>query len=413
MFRRITIIILALILITFFCGCNLVEDQVYSYFIYDDVTVEKDKSDKNVSKNDNNANENGNDSSLTNSNVDDTNKDTAYVNSEKGDDFLTNYKITGFKEKNKVLADNIAKYQNAITKLGKTYPNVDFPIYTGKTLDEELIWITEYNNRLNAYCKDLHNLLVKYGRESVKNGVNGDISAAYEWAKTAFNKNDKLIALTYDDAPNSDTESLLNGLKQRNVPACFFIIGKQIKDSNASLIQRMIDEGHIVGNHSMSHVPLYHATNSDKVTPLDPDRDVLELSEILQNKYGYNDFLLRVPGLIYAQSGTGNASNGKYDAKSMSTKNNLVLVDSNTGLKDADGSRPTNDIYDDLMNVKQGSIVLMHVKAPSVEASFKYIDDKSKEGYIFVTVPELLMAYNGHIDLGVAYKSTNTFANLP
>ena len=413
MFRRITILTLALVLIMVFCGCSFVKDVSYSY--YEEFEDDENESDKTASKKDEdkeNNKEKENDSSFSSSKVD-TDADTSSVNSEKGDDFLTNYKITGFKEKNKVLADNIAKYQNAITKLGKTYPNVDYPIYTGKTLDEELIWITEYNNRLNAYCKNLHNLLVKYGRESVKNGVNGDISAAYEWAKTAFNKNDKLIALTYDDAPNSDTESLLNGLKQRNVPACFFIIGKQIKDSNASLIQRMIDEGHIVGNHSMSHVPLYHATNSDKVTPLDPDRDVLELSEILQNKYGYNDFLLRVPGLIYAKSGTGNASNGKYDAKSMSTKNNLVLVDSNTGLKDADGSRPTNDIYDDLMSVKQGSIVLMHVKAPSVEASFKYIDEKSKEGYIFVTVPELLMAYNGHIDLGVAYKSTSTFANLP
>lgn len=321
--------------------------------------------------------------------------------------------IENYKEKNELIKKEIIEYQNAITKLGKTYPELDYSAYSGKTAEEELAWLTDYNKRLTTYCNDTHQLLIKYGRESVRNGVNGDISVAFEWAKTAFTKNDKLIALTYDDAPNNVTENLLNVLKKRNVSACFFIIGKQIKDSNASLIQRMIDEGHIVGNHSMSHLPLYHATNSDKVTPLNPDRDVLELSEILLNKYGYNDFLLRVPGLIYAKSGTGNASNGKYDAKSISTNNNLVLVDANIGLKDADGSRSADDIYEDLMNVKQGSIVLMHVKAPSVEASLKYIDEKSKENYIFVTVPELLMAYNGKIDLGVAYKSTNTFANLP
>lgn len=321
--------------------------------------------------------------------------------------------IDNYRDKNKILEEKIYIYQSEITKLGKTYFELNFSTYSGKTDEEQLDWLVEYNKQLTSYCDDIHKLLIKYGRESVVKGVNGDISTAYEWAKIAFNKNDKLVALTFDDAPNDDTKNLLDGLKKLNVPVCFFIVGKQIKDSNALLIQRMIGEGHIVGNHSMSHVPLYHATNSDRVTPLDPDKDVLELSEILQKKYGYNDFLLRVPGLIYAKSGAGNTSNGKYDAKSISINNNLVLVDANIGFNDSDGSRSADDIYTDLMNVEQGSIVLLHVKEPSVVASLKYIEDKATEGYTFVTVPELLMAYNGKIDLGVAYKSTDTFVNLP
>lgn len=331
----------------------------------------------------------------------------------QGDDFLINNEIEFYRAENDTLEEKIAKYQFAITKLGKTYSKFEYSQYFGKTAKEELDWLIDYNKKLTTHCNDTHNLLIKYGRESVKNGVNGDISVAYEWAKYAFSKNDKLVALTYDDAPNSDTERLLNGLKERNISACFFIIGNEINDSNAALIRRMIDEGHIVGNHSMSHVPLYHATKSDRVTPLDPDRDVLGLSEILVSKFEYNDFLLRVPGLIYAKFGSGNASNGKYDAKSISINNNLVLVDTNIGFNDADGSRSADDIYDDLMFVEQGSIVLLHVKSASVDASLKYIDNKLKEGYTFVTVPEMLMAYNGRIDLGVAYKTSGAFAILP
>ena len=321
--------------------------------------------------------------------------------------------LDNYREKNKLLEEFIKKYQSAILKLGKSFPNFNSPTYSGESADEELAWIIDYNNRLTTYCNDIKKLLIKYGRESVKKGVSADISVAYEWARSAFSINDNLIALTFDDAPNTDTEDLLNGLNKRNVSACFFVIGKQIDNTNASLIGRMMDEGHIVGNHSMSHVPLYHATNADKITPLDPDRDVLELSQILQDEYGYNDFLLRVPGLIYAKSGTGNACNGKYDAKSLSIKNNLVLVDCNVGFNDADGSRSADEIYEDLMKVESGSIALLHVKAPSVEAVLKYIDKKSKDGYTFVTVPEMLMVYNGKIDLGIAYKSYNTFANLP
>lgn len=316
------------------------------------------------------------------------------------------------RETKKLLEGKVDKYQTAIAKLGKTYPDFYYTAYSGKTAEEELTWLTDYNKKLTTYCNYINKLLIKYGRESVKNGVNGDISTAYEWAKTAFNKNDNLIALTYDDAPNGDTEALLNGLKKLDVPVCFFVIGEQINGSNESLIRRMMDEGHIVGNHSMSHIPLYHATKSDRVTPLDPDRDVLELSEILVREFKYNDFLLRVPGLIYAKSGSGNASNGKYDAKSISKNNNLVLVDAGIGFDDADCGRAADDIYSDLLTVEPGSIVLLHTVAPSIEASLKYIDKKSKEGYIFVTVPEMLMAYNGRIDLGVAYKDADTVANI-
>lgn len=423
-----------------FCGCSATDTSSdYSIVVYEDVVINKDTDADNDTEDSSSkgsssgkVTDTGSDESSSKSSSNDTSNNSSGntssdssskgTSTNKGDDFLTTYRIKEYKEKNNKLEAKVSQYQTGIKKLGKSYNELNYPKFSGTTSAEELTWITDYNKKLNDYCTKIRKLLIKYGRESVKYGVNGDISKAYEWAKYAFDKSDKLIALTYDDAPNENTPTLLDGLKERNVSAVFFLIGKQINSSNEGQIKRMIDEEHIVGNHSMTHTPLYHKYKNMKVNigetredgiPLDPTRDVIELSEILEQKFGYNDFLLRVPGLIYSKTNATYASNGKYDAKTLSTNNNLVLVDTNTSLKDADGSRPWEDIYSDLLKVKPGSIVLLHVKEPSVDASLKYIDDMKPQGYTFVTVPELLMVYNGKIDLGVAYKSYNSYANLP
>lgn len=444
MFVKKVSIFLIIVMLLSFCGCSATDTSSdYSIVVYEDVVINKDTdtdndtedtsskgsspgkvtdTDSEESSSKSSSNDTLNNSSVNNSSDTSSDYSSKGTSTNKGDDFLTTYRIKEYKEKNSKLEAKVSQYQICIKKLGKSYSELNYPKFSGTTSAEELTWITDYNKKLNDYCTEIRNLLIKYGRESVKYGVNGDVSKAYEWAKYAFDKSDNLIALTYDDAPNEVTPALLDGLKERNVSAVFFLIGKQINSGNENQIKRMIDEGHIVGNHSMTHTPLYHKYKNMKVNigetnesgiPLDPTSDVIELSQILEQKFGYNDFLLRVPGLIYSKTNATYASNGKYDAKTLSTNNYLVLVDTNTNFNDADGSRPWKDIYNDLLNVKPGSIVLMHAKTPSVDASLKYIDDMKPQGYTFVTVPELLMVYNGKIDLGVAYKSYDSYANLP
>lgn len=63
----------------------------------------------------------------------------------------------------------------------------------------------------------------------------------------------KVIYLTFDAGyENGYTEQILDVLKEEKVPAAFFLVGNYIKD-NPDLIKRMEKEGHIVGNHTMSH----------------------------------------------------------------------------------------------------------------------------------------------------------------
>ncbi|MDE5678501.1 polysaccharide deacetylase family protein [Phocaeicola sp.] len=71
---------------------------------------------------------------------------------------------------------------------------------------------------------------------------------------------EKIIALTFDDGPDQiQTPKVLDVLRERQIPACFFCIGNKIK-GNEKLLRQIIDEGHCIGNHSFSHsvcFPLY------------------------------------------------------------------------------------------------------------------------------------------------------------
>lgn len=65
-----------------------------------------------------------------------------------------------------------------------------------------------------------------------------------------------VVALTFDDGPNGgDTESVLDVLSEENVPATFFVVGKAAS-SHPKLLNRMVRDGHALGNHSWSHAHL-------------------------------------------------------------------------------------------------------------------------------------------------------------
>lgn len=77
-----------------------------------------------------------------------------------------------------------------------------------------------------------------------------------ELLSAAENEKKPKVAITFDDGPHSTyTDKLLDGLLIRNVKATFFLIGSNI-ESNSKVVQRMHDEGHVIGNHTYSHVEL-------------------------------------------------------------------------------------------------------------------------------------------------------------
>jgi peptidoglycan-N-acetylglucosamine deacetylase len=94
-----------------------------------------------------------------------------------------------------------------------------------------------------------------------------DIRSQYfvkTFCNNALEKN-KVIALSFDDGPHEMTEKVLDVLQKHNVKAAFFCIGSQI-EKYPEIFMRIVNEGHIIGNHSYSHSNLFGIFSSKKVT---------------------------------------------------------------------------------------------------------------------------------------------------
>jgi peptidoglycan/xylan/chitin deacetylase (PgdA/CDA1 family) len=75
----------------------------------------------------------------------------------------------------------------------------------------------------------------------------------------------RVVALTFDDAPNAQTTpQVLDVLKQYNVKAMFCLIGQEA-ERNPELVRRIIDEGHIVANHTYNHSASFTFATSKSV----------------------------------------------------------------------------------------------------------------------------------------------------
>ncbi len=100
---------------------------------------------------------------------------------------------------------------------------------------------------------------------------------------------DNKIFLTFDEGyENGYTPAILDVLKEKNVPAVFFITLSYAK-SEPELVRRMIDEGHIVGNHTAKH------PNMTTVSPEEGYDNVADLHNYVKENFGYEMYLFRFP----------------------------------------------------------------------------------------------------------------------
>ncbi len=203
--------------------------------------------------------------------------------------------------------------------------------------------------------------------------------------------NKKVIYLTFDDGPSGKvTSDILDILKKESVPATFFLIGEQIKGQE-SLIKRMVDEGHALGLHSMTHKKGYLYSSNEHFL-----KEMLDTQEIINSAIGFKPTILRFPF---------GCNNNTYKLSDSMVKliheNNLKIYDWNTD--SGDGANPNaspNRFIKNSRSDKDKVILLMHcaymskntVKAlPSVIKyykdngyEFKIIDDSTPEEYHFL-----------------------------
>ena len=102
-------------------------------------------------------------------------------------------------------------------------------------------------------------------------------------------RGEKVIYLTFDCGyENGCTEKILDTLKEKDVPAAFFVTLPNVKD-NPKIIARMINEGHIVGNHSDTH------PNFSKINRIQMAKEIETLDNYLREHFGYSSSFFRFP----------------------------------------------------------------------------------------------------------------------
>ena len=197
------------------------------------------------------------------------------------------------------------------------------------------------------------------------------------------------LALTFDDGPDPDfTPKILDILKEKGVHASFFIIGQNAA-AYPSLVQRLVAEGHDVGNHTFTHPNLGELPNALVTLEINATERLFEALT------GRSMKLFRAPYLGDAEPTTADEIVPIKIAQGMGYLSVGLHVDPN------DWQRPTADqiverviaqVTDPDPDVR-GHVILLHDsggdRSATVEALPKLIDAMRARGYEFVPVSEL------------------------
>lgn len=186
-----------------------------------------------------------------------------------------------------------------------------------------------------------------------------------------FPKEEKKIALTFDDGPHPQfTEQLLDGLKERGVQATFFVTGEHA-ELHPDIIERMNEEGHIIGNHTYSHMQL---TKGNRDSFKD---ELIKTNQILNEITGEEVMYVRPPY-------------GTWD-KSFETELNMIPVLWNIDPLDWCSQDVTGVVNKVMKEADENAIILMHdYYETSVTAALQIVDRLQEKGYTFVTIEEIM-----------------------
>lgn len=181
--------------------------------------------------------------------------------------------------------------------------------------------------------------------------------------------NKPVIALTFDDGPSKYTDEILDILKDCNANGTFFVLGNKVK-AYSTTIQKMINQGNQIGNHSYNHKWLTRLDIDDFKEQIDRTQTIVE--EVT----GYTPHLLRP---TYGSINKKIRNNTDLD---------IILWDVDSlDWKIKDSKKIADRV---LKDVKDLDIVLFHdIKKRTVEALKILLPKLQEQGFQFVTIDEL------------------------
>ncbi|WP_062049342.1 delta-lactam-biosynthetic de-N-acetylase [Bacillus sp. JCM 19034] len=191
--------------------------------------------------------------------------------------------------------------------------------------------------------------------------------------------NEKELYLTFDNGyENGYTEVILDILKEKQVPAAFFVTGHYLEDAS-DLVIRMVEEGHIVGNHSWHHPSLPKVGDGRLLNELKKVKErFTELTGVKEMQY------LRPP-------------RGEFSERSLALSQKLGYTNVfwSMAYKDweVDNQKGGDYAYEQIMKrTHPGAIMLIHsVSSDNAKALPRVIDDLREQGYVFKSLDDLML----------------------
>ncbi len=207
-----------------------------------------------------------------------------------------------------------------------------------------------------------------YASYSIRSGI-------YLRAFCRKKTNDKIVALTFDDGPHPiETPAVLNVLKNRNIPATFFCIGRKVI-GNEPIIHRIDTEGHLVGNHSYSHMGVFALWTVRKIK-----QDLVNCQSILQ------DILEKDINLFRPPFGVTNPTIARA-VKDL----NYTVIGWNIRTMDTQKISHEQILKRIRRKLRPGSVILLHDRMPQSEVLLeKILDLLADEEYRIVSLNEMI-----------------------
>ena len=197
------------------------------------------------------------------------------------------------------------------------------------------------------------------------------------YADTACGEAEKVVYLTFDAGyENGNVEKILDTLKEKEVPGAFFILSHFLT-ANPVLVERMIDEGHLVCNHTARH------RNMAKSSDEEMKRELTDLETLFRERTG------REIAKYYRPP----EGSFKWDNLAVAKELGYATVFWSFAYADWDNQRqPSPDaalkkIRD---NLHSGAVILLHpTSATNAKIMPELIDELRAQGYRFGTLDEL------------------------
>ena len=191
------------------------------------------------------------------------------------------------------------------------------------------------------------------------------------------NKDEKCIYLTFDLGYEAGyTEKILNVLKENNVKGTFFITAHYVNTAS-DLVKRMIDEGHIVGNHTVNHKSM-PSLSDDEIK-----EEVMKLHQVIYEKYNYEMKYLRPP-------------KGEYSERTLSVCENLGYKNVMWSFAYVDWKEKKQPSEEEALqkiisNLHNGEIMLLHATSKTnANIMDRMIKNAREEGYEFRSIEEFI-----------------------